>query len=320
MFTVYLKHGVMRALKEAHMGSNVLARGLLALCVASCMVSAADLMGPRQVNVLPTRVPDAVVRYGAAPQHFGQLRLPAGEGPFPVAVVIHGGCFTKGFAEFRNTAPLASALARRGIATWNIECRQLGDPGGGWPGTFLDWGAATDALREIVKHYPLDLRRVITVGHSAGATAALWVAARPGLPAASEIRGADPLRIAAAVAIDGPADLAAWIGADAEICGNRPVVVPLMGGTPSEVPRHYREGSPRERLPLGLPQLLVSSSVVLPKRDAEAYRDAAQGDDVRVVALDAEAAGHFNMIAPGQAPARQVEDAIVALVRELPGD
>ncbi len=40
------------------------------------------------------------------------------------------------------TAPLASALAERGIATWNVEYRRSGDSGGGWPGTFLDRGAA----------------------------------------------------------------------------------------------------------------------------------------------------------------------------------
>jgi hypothetical protein len=27
---------------------------------------------------------------------FGQLRLPEGNGLFPVAVVMHGGCWTKG--------------------------------------------------------------------------------------------------------------------------------------------------------------------------------------------------------------------------------
>jgi hypothetical protein len=61
-------------------------------------------------------------------------------------VVIHGGCWTKGFATLRNTAPLASALAAKGIATWNIEYRQVGDNGGGWLDTFLDWGAGLDHL------------------------------------------------------------------------------------------------------------------------------------------------------------------------------
>jgi len=52
----------------------------------------------------------------------------------------------------------------------------------------------------LAKTEPLDLTRVLSVGYSAGALAALWVAAREKLPASSEIRGADPLRVSAAVA------------------------------------------------------------------------------------------------------------------------
>ncbi|HKA47074.1 MAG TPA: hypothetical protein VKD68_02855 [Methyloceanibacter sp.] len=70
-----------------------------------------------------------VQTYGSNALQFGELRLPKGNGLFPVAVVIHGGCWTKGFATLRNTAPLASALAAKGIATWNIEYRQVGDNG-----------------------------------------------------------------------------------------------------------------------------------------------------------------------------------------------
>ena len=36
--------------------------------------------------------PALVARYGPDDLGSGQLRLPAGKGPFPVAVVIHGGC------------------------------------------------------------------------------------------------------------------------------------------------------------------------------------------------------------------------------------
>jgi hypothetical protein len=56
---------------------------------------------------------------------FGEFRLPAGIGPFPVAVVIHGGCWTSASATLRNTAALADALREAGIATWNIEYRRL---------------------------------------------------------------------------------------------------------------------------------------------------------------------------------------------------
>ncbi|HKJ03444.1 MAG TPA: hypothetical protein VJ997_13345, partial [Longimicrobiales bacterium] len=36
---------------------------------------------------------DARISYGADSLQYGELRLPAGSGPFPVAVVIHGGCW-----------------------------------------------------------------------------------------------------------------------------------------------------------------------------------------------------------------------------------
>lgn len=265
-------------------------------------------MSPSDIDALPTRVPHAVHAYGPAPAQFGQLRLPDGAGPFPVVVLIHGGCWTQGFATLRNTAPLASALAERGIATWNIEYRQLGQAGAGWPGTFQDWAAATDALRELAKEHPLDLGRVLAAGHSAGAHAALWLAARPGLPEGSEIRGGDPLPLKAAVAIDGPGDLAAFVGIDEQICG-APVIRNLMGGGPDDVPARYAEGSPAARLPLGTPQLLVSASPVLPPEAAQAYADRA-GGEARVLAL--AGAGHFGMIAPATAPGRQLIEAIEA--------
>src|SRR5436190_17459015 len=76
-------------------------------------------------------MPSKVEAYGADPLQYGELRLPAGPGRFPVAVIVHGGCWTRGFATLRYMAPLASALAAKGVATWNVEYRQLGDNGAG---------------------------------------------------------------------------------------------------------------------------------------------------------------------------------------------
>ena len=171
---------------------------LRAIAVAAGVLTAgtsaagAERLRPKDIHALPVSAPSLVQSYGSDPLQFGELRLPPGKGPFPVAVVIHGGCWTKGFDTLKGTAPIASALAAKGIATWNIEYRQVGDPGGGWPGSFQDWGAATDHLRVLAKSHPLDFKRVTTVGHSAGAHAALWIAARPRLPGGSEIKGRKP--------------------------------------------------------------------------------------------------------------------------------
>jgi len=256
----------------------------------------AQNLGPRDVDALPATKPTAILAYGTAPLQVGELRLPEGKGPFPVAVVIHGGCWTKGLATMQNTGPIASDLTRNGVATWNIEYRQIGDDGGAWPGTFLDWGAAVDDLRTLAKTYPLDLSRVVVVGHSAGAHAALWLAARHRLPADSEIRGADPLPIKAAVALDGPCDLIGFVGMDEEIWGMR-AVVPLMGGTPAEQPARYAQASPQALLPLGVSQFLISANPLNAAKAAEYQKLArAKGDHVDVLTIDT---GHFELIAPG---------------------
>src|SRR3546814_2820812 len=101
---------------------------------------------------------------GEAQRQCGELRVPQGKGPFPVAVVIHGGCWLEKFADLRNLAPVASDLPKIGIATWNIEYRR-NDNGGGWPATFTDVGSAVDHLRSLSKRYPLDLSRAIGRAH-----------------------------------------------------------------------------------------------------------------------------------------------------------
>ena len=254
-------------------------------------------LGPRDIDTLPSRPPQLRTAYGADSLQFGELRLPSGPGRFPVAVLIHGGCWTKGFATLRNTAAVASALLDDGIATWNIEYRQMGDPGAGWPNTFTDVGAGIDYLRTLAAKYPLDLGNVAVIGHSAGAHLALWAAGRRHLTTQSIVRGPNPLAVRAAVAIDGPGDLGSLVGPDAKICG-KPVIAPLMGGTPDEVPERYREASPKAMLPLGVRQYLVAAAVLaLP--DAQAYETAARarGDSARV--LSVTSGGHFGVIAPG---------------------
>lgn len=286
---------------------------VLALAMVTLPASAiAREMAPEDVRKLPSTAPTIIEHYGADALQIGELRLPKGKGPFPVAIIIHGGCWTKGFDTIRGTAPIASALAAKGVATWNIEYRQIGDAGGGWPGSFQDWAAGSDHLRALAKRYPIDLKRVTTVGHSAGALAALWIAARPRLPASSAVRGASPVPIRAAVAIDGPGDIAPFIGFDAQICG-KPVIVPLMGGTPVAVPDHYRDGSPFGHLPLGLPQTLVSSQVLTAK-DAETYRAAAVAKGDLVTVVTTPGSDHFNIIAPGEPQWADVEAAILKAI------
>jgi acetyl esterase/lipase len=128
---------------------------------------------------LASSKPDAVLRYADHPRGVADLRLPEGKGPFPLAVIFHGGCWKAGIADRNYMAPLATRWQQQGIATLNVDYREVGD-GGGWPGSFADWKAAAGLIEQVARDYPIDRDRVTLVGHSAGATAALWLAAAQG--------------------------------------------------------------------------------------------------------------------------------------------
>ncbi len=123
-------------------------------------------------------------------------------------------------ATLQNTSALADALRDAGIATWNIEYRRVDNPGGGWPGTFTDVADAVDRVRFISREHPIDLSRVVTIGHSAGAHLALWAAARGRLAKDSQVYRATPLPLRAAVALGGPGDLRDFYGQAGGLCGS----------------------------------------------------------------------------------------------------
>jgi acetyl esterase/lipase len=287
------------------------------LLVVAAVVSLAQArgMGPRDVDALPSRPADVKASYGSGDLQFGELRLPKGGGPFPVAVVIHGGCWVSKFATLQNTAALADGLRDAGVATWNIEYRRLDHPGGGWPGTFADVADATDHVRDLAQRHPLDLSRVVTIGHSAGAHLALWAAARSKLPKDSPLARPDPLPLRAAVALGGPGDLRGFSEYAARICGSN-VIEALMGGAPSAVAPRYAQGSPIELLPFGVAQVLIvgEKDGVMPSAARQAYASAAMkaGDRVDVIEVPGS---HFEVIAPTSEAWPIVRDKVLSLVR-----
>ena len=287
------------------------------------VVAGAQFLRPRDVDALPSRAADARIAYGTDSLQFGDLRVPAGRGPFPVAVVIHGGCWQHNFASLQNTAALSDALRDAGVATWNVEYRRYDNPGGGWPGTFLDVAVATDSLRSIATRYPLDLTRVVSVGHSAGGHLALWLAARRRLAANSPLRTGAPLPLAAAIALGGPGDLRDFSSYGDPICGER-VIQKLMGGDPDVVPDRWAQGSPVQLLPLGTRQIMIAgeSDRVMPQRALEAYATAVRakgggvGGDIEIIRIPG--AAHFEVIAPTSAAWPTVRDVIVKALTPAP--
>ena len=261
----------------------------------------AQSRGP--LDLANATVPPGAVRlsYGSESLQFGELRVPTTPGPHPVAIVVHGGCWLAklGTMDPRavaldNMRPLANALTEAGIATWNIEYRRLGDPGGGWPGSFRDVAAAADFLRTIAADRRLDLNRVVTIGHSAGGHFALWLAARKRIPKSSELFSSNPLPIAGVVDLDGPGDLKATLPLQQPVCGS-PVVTDLIGGSPEQQPDRYRAASPIELLPLGARQVVLAGRMFGAQTPAYEAAVKKAGDSIEVSISDA---GHFVFIDP----------------------
>jgi acetyl esterase/lipase len=266
-----------------------------------------------EVAAMPNRQADARVTYGSAPEQFGELRLPSGTGPHPVVVLIHGGCWRAEY-DIAHIAPLATALADEGWAVWAIEYRRVGSPGGGWPGTFRDVGAAIDHLRTLANTHPLDLSRIVGVGHSAGGHLALWSATRGILPDDSPIASRGALLPHGVVALAGIADLATYASPNG--CGS--AVVPLMGGTPDVVADRYAHASPVALVPQVPVQLVVGTAdTIVPRTQADAFVKASGNrSTVRVV----EGAGHFDLIAPDRDAWSALREAVHALTsRTQPG-
>jgi acetyl esterase/lipase len=280
------------------------------------------LMTPADLQALPSRPPTRRVSYGADSSQFGELRIPTRRGPHPVAVLIHGGCFKATYADRRDLAPMGDILAAEGIATWNIEYRRVGHPGGGWPGTYLDVGRAVDHLRTLAAGHALDLSRVVVVGHSAGGHLAMWTAARHRLPPESPLHSADPLPIRGVVNLAGPVDLTANIEGYESLCRDT-IISGLMGGTPDQVPERYAHASAIRHVPLGVPQLFVigDHEDFVPQRFAEAYvrTASAAGDSIRLLVLPRT--GHFEVAMPTTeallvfptrtAPARRISSKVI---------
>jgi len=268
------------------------------------------------LETLPVAAPAARFRTGGVEALMGELRLPEGRGPFPVAVLVHGGCWREGFADERHLRPLAEALRADGIATWLVRYRRVDESGGGWPGTLADLAAAADSLRSLARRFSLDTARVIAVGHSSGASLGAWLATRSLLPErgvdAVALRGRAPLRVHGVVAIDGPLDLLAARPVIERVCGSQ-VLDSLMGGPPETQGARWRVGSPSRLLAI-TPS--VRQAVVIGGLDASLARRqrpaslSAYAPSARAAVFVADTTSHFSMLDPSQPAFGATRDAV----------
>lgn len=249
-------------------------------------------------------VADHCIPYGSDPSQFGDLWLPAATSGqlLPLVVFFHGGWWKSeydlGYAGF-----LCDALKKRGIACWSVEYRRVGSTGGGWPATFHDAASGFEFAATLARAFPLDLNRVITLGHSAGGHLAFWIAGRHHIDSASAIYNPRPrLPLRGALALAGAVDLGLTIdlAGDGLFAHDRDEVHNLMGGTPRQFPERYKAGGPAVLLPFNIPQVLLQGTdddqipPDLPTRWAASAKQA--GDTVAVTMIPN--ADHFSVVDP----------------------
>jgi acetyl esterase/lipase len=248
-------------------------------------------MRPADVLSRSARPPDRVLRYGRDDE-VADLWLPPGGAPGRAQLVLflHGG-FWRAAYDRRHAGPLAEALSAAGLAVCVPEYRRVGQPGGGWPGTF-------DDVVEAIRHLPALVSEAaagrvapdltVLAGHSAGGHLALWAAAQE-----TGLTRPDLLTI---VSLAGVCDLAACyrLGLGQNAAGE------LMGGGPEEFPDRYLLADPMAAIPVRAGVILVHGLADdrVPWQQSRAYATAATaaGGEARCVLLPD--GGHFDVIDP----------------------
>jgi acetyl esterase/lipase len=206
-----------------------------------------------------------------------------------VVILLHGGFWHRPWG-LDLMFGVAGDLLKRGLAVWNLEYRRVGEPGGGWPGTFDDVLGGFDALAGLPEAAALDLSSIGAAGHSAGGHLALWLAGERG-----RVAGGSAV-LTGAVGLAAVPDLRyAWESGTGD-----EAVEALIGGPPHLVPERYRYASPAERLPIGVRQLLVHGERdrVVPPGLSSRYVAAAKASGDQAELQIFSKTGHMDVINP----------------------
>jgi alpha-L-fucosidase 2 len=132
-------------------------------------------------------------RPGDQPLYFDS-RVPEGPGPFPSAILVHGGGWIRG-DRFTEVSSLFEPLTRAGIAWFSIDYRLAKDPIS-FGLAIRDVEAAVRFVADNAAEYNVDPTRIVLIGESAGGHLAAMAALNRNLP------------VKAVVALYAPTDLA----------------------------------------------------------------------------------------------------------------
>ena len=260
-------------------------------------MTSVDAADPDDVLTRPAALPDAVLRYADHEDGVVDVHLPAGPGPHPLVVLLHGGFWKQAF-DRRHNRPMARALVEAGCVVAAPEYRRVSGAGG-WPATGDDVAAAVAALPDLLAGLGVTTTTTTVGGHSAGGHLALWLA------------GLGTLPVDRVVALAPVADLEV---AARERLGDGATQA-LLGGTPSEAPEAYAAADPMQRLAHADPatELVVLHGVA----DTVVPVGLSRGLAARFPRVDLreQDCGHFELIDPHSAVWPAVREALTGAGR-----
>lgn len=255
-----------------------------------------------RILTLPPPPADHKLAYGSDPNQFGELRLPKADAGTarklcPVVMNIHGGYWRAKY-NLSHAGHLCAAFTAKGLATWNIEYRRIGNPGGGWPHTFEDIRSAHRYVSQIASRYALDPGQMVVMGHSAGGQLALCLAGHES-------------SVQHVVSLAGVVNLQKAF--DEHLSDN--AVVDFLGGTPSQVTEHYAEADPMH-LQIKAGQWIIHGlkDDVVPSYFSRDYVQKKKSNGEKAHLLEISTADHFDPIDPHSAAWPRVEQTVLSLI------
>ena len=221
--------------------------------------------------------------------------IPPGNGPFPAAILVHGGGWVRGDRTY-NVAPLFKPLEQAGFAWFSISYRLTTD--------FFTFGAAVDDVTEAVRfvrshaaEYHIDPNRIALIGESAGAQ----------LAEMSALNSAPETRPNALVAFYSPSNLVS-------LAESSPLVPDAIRQAVQNTPfagiikARLKDLSPVQHLSKDMPPTLLihgTADPVVPYEQSKAMLDKAQnlGADIQLYTVAGGSHGVWGWDRAGKLPA-----------------
>ncbi len=178
------------------------------------------------------------------------VSVPDGDGPFPVAIIIHGGGWSSGSKQRdsnlgRDISPLFAPLTRGNFTWFSIDYRLA--PTNRWPAGLEDVQTAIRWVKAHAAEFKGDPRRIALIGHSAGGH----------LVCAAAVLAGDDTRVQAVVGLAAVTDLVADTTRRGEVSKSLQALLDRPQTTNAGTIKILHDISPINHVKPGLPPFLL---------------------------------------------------------------